>query len=164
MDNPFWQFSLRIYKNERVKNYCLEFQEQEAINVNLLLFCCWLAYAVEPISKAEFIKACQSIATWQKEVTESLRRARRYLKTFPAHSWPRDFYLLILENEIKSESYQQEQLYLHFADKQRKPSFCDHELMQSYLFWLFEEGEIVVSPELSSRIQDFKCLILSLLV
>jgi len=41
-DHPFWQFSLRFTPPEAAAE-CLHLQRARSINVNVLLFCSWIA-------------------------------------------------------------------------------------------------------------------------
>ena len=40
--NPFWTFSLAVYAEPGVQAECLDLQDQDGIDVNMLLFCAWL--------------------------------------------------------------------------------------------------------------------------
>jgi uncharacterized protein (TIGR02444 family) len=42
-ENDFWRFSLRIYRAPGVADECIAVQERYGIDVNLMLFCAWLA-------------------------------------------------------------------------------------------------------------------------
>ena len=159
LDNPFWQFSLKVYQDEKVKETCLSFQSREDVNVNLLLLCCWLSYAVETVSENEFKEACNLIVDWHQHITQAIRKIRQHLKTLASKDWIRDFYQQILAEELTSESYQQYTLYQHFAEKQKKLSSKNEELMLYYLFRLFDEMKLVVDKELELRIRQFATLI-----
>lgn len=43
MVNPFWNFSLDHYKQEGVQAACLHLQDSFGADVNLVLYCLWLA-------------------------------------------------------------------------------------------------------------------------
>lgn len=165
LDNPFWKFSIDVYKNKSIKQLCLRFQDKEGVNVNLILLACWLSFAVEPLLESEFKTACRSVSNWQKKVTQPLRKIRQYLKTQSERSGLKTFYQLILDNEIQSESYQQDYLYHQFANKLEVTSYSNPEkLMQRYLFWLFEELKITMDDELIARAKNFIQLIQGALV
>lgn len=161
LDNPFWQFSLSVYQDEKVKEACLQFQNSEGINVNLLLLCCWLSYAVDTISELEFKEACYSIANWQQNITQPIRKIRQHLKTLQENGWIGDFYQQILDDELSSESYQQYCLYRFFADKLKEEVSENEELMLYYLYRFFDEMKLVINSELDSRIKHFAKLILA---
>jgi len=159
LDNPFWQFSLKIYQHEKVKEACLSFQNQEGINVNLLLLCCWLAYGVEEISQFEFHQACSRITAWQQQVTHPLRQIRQYLKTTQEAHWVKNFYQHVLVDEISSEAYQQFILYNCFANKQKNKCSMSVPSMLSYLGWLFENTKNISNNNLKLKIHTFAHLI-----
>ena len=155
LDNPFWQFSLKIYQHEEVKEDCLWFQNQEGANVNLLLLCCWLACAVEEISQREFNEACLLIDSWQQHVTQALRRVRQYLKNAQRTDWVKHFYQHVLADEISSEAYQQFILYTHFADKQKNKVMFNERLLLAYLHCLFENTKSTQDENLKLKIHSF---------
>ena len=45
LDNAFWKFSLAVYATPGVAGECLAVQESLGVDVNVLLFCAWLAAA-----------------------------------------------------------------------------------------------------------------------
>ena len=161
LDNSFWQFSLRVYQDEKVKEACLLFQNREGINVNLLLLCCWLSYAVERVSENEFEEACHSVAGWQLHVTQAIRKTRQYLKKNFPNEWIETFYQGILGAELSSEAYQQHNLYNYFVAKLKKTPGKNEELLLYYLYRLFDEMKLVMDKELDLRIQHFAELILT---
>lgn len=161
LDNSFWQFSLGVYQDENVKEACLLFQNREGVNVNLLLLCCWLSYAVERISENEFEAACQSVTEWQSLVTQNLRKIRQHLKTMFPNEWIEQFYQQLLANELSSESYQQHSLYHHFVEKLKMTPSKNEELLLYYLYHLFNQMNLVIDKELDLRIQHFAKLILT---
>lgn len=139
IDNVFWQFSLMVYQSKSVQELCHTLQDEEGANVNLLLYCCWLAYAMEEVSEQQFHHACQSIDLWHQEVTSTLRQARRALKQWESsHDWVKEFFNRVLVDEILSESYQQSLLYQATADNKKVKPQLDDELAYRYLLWLFE--------------------------
>ena len=75
--NPFWDFSLEIYRKPGVPQACLALQDGCGVDVNLLLFCCWAG----PLDEAGVCQAVAAVAQWQIEVVRPLRAVRRLLKT-----------------------------------------------------------------------------------
>lgn len=145
LDNPFWQFSIRLYKDKDIRERCLYLQNTKQANVNLLLLSAWLAYAVEPISEHEFRKACNSIADWHIAVTEPLRTTRCYLKTISAEDYIDAMYQQLLADELNSEAYQQHKLYQFFINKQKSHSNFERGWMRSYLDWLLVADNLLVN-------------------
>lgn len=156
LDNPFWQFSLIVYQDKSIKELSHALQDNEGVNVNLLLYCCWLAYAVENISEKELHLACQSIADWHDEVTTVLRQARRSMGQLgPQDVWRKDFFKRVLLDEILSESYQQEFLYQMFQCKQKIEPNMDTERAYCYLSWLFEYMGNPIDADKKKLLQNF---------
>lgn len=161
LDNPFWQFSLQVYRDEQVKEACLAFQQQEGLNVNLLLLCCWLAYAVEEIPQSELISACHCISDWHEKITQTLRSVRQQLKKSSTDDWVNQFYQQVLSDELASEAYQQHRLYQCFA-AQQKASFSKNEpLATRYLHWLFSTKKLTIDRSLASRTEHFAKIVLA---
>ncbi|WED42547.1 TIGR02444 family protein [Legionella cardiaca] len=161
LDNPLWQFSLTVYQHQEIKEQCLSLQNTTGVNVNLLLFCCWLSYGVELISHFEFIKACDTIKDWNSQVTKTLRQARQSAKQWQeSSSWVKNFYQQILTQEINSEAYQQYRLYSYFAQKQTSSPKKDEILSLKYLYWLFDEMKLTVDEHLDKQLKKFIVTIL----
>jgi uncharacterized protein (TIGR02444 family) len=84
LPHPFWNFSLEIYAAEGVSGACLDLQERRGCDVNILLFCCWLAASGRPTLTAERLRAILKVSgAWQEEVVKPLRQVRRLLKDKP---------------------------------------------------------------------------------
>lgn len=80
-DHPFWDFSLRVYGSEGVAPACLALQEAHGVDVNLLLFCCWLGATGRGTVDADGIARLQTaVADWHAEIVRGLRAVRRRLK------------------------------------------------------------------------------------
>lgn len=82
--NPFWDFSLALYAEEGVAPACLALQDRLGLDVNVLLFCCWLDFsgrgALDAASLGAIVASGQA---WQDEVVRPLRELRVALKTRP---------------------------------------------------------------------------------
>ena len=78
--NPFWRFSLRVYRAAGVQQACLALQEQCQADVNLLLFCGWVGSKGRVLDGTELRSALVRVGVWQSEVIAPLRAARRALK------------------------------------------------------------------------------------
>ncbi len=84
LPHPFWNFSLEIYAGEGVADACLDLQERRGCDVNILLFCCWLAASGRPTLTAERLRAILKVSDiWQAEIVRPLRQVRRLLKDRP---------------------------------------------------------------------------------
>lgn len=90
-ENPFWRFSLGIYDEPGVAQACLSLQDRHAaadegqesrsaLDVNLLLFCCWAGRCGRMLLPGEIASLIAAADPWQREVVSPLRGVRRWLK------------------------------------------------------------------------------------
>jgi uncharacterized protein (TIGR02444 family) len=73
----FWEFSLAFYSRERVSAACLSLQNRRGADVNILLFCCWLATLGLKVDASGLHAAIAEVEAWRRDVLEPLRSARR---------------------------------------------------------------------------------------
>ncbi len=78
--NPFWRFSLRVYRMPGVAQACLELQERCDADVNLLLFCGWCGRQGRELDLQRLRSAMGRVAGWQSQVIAPVRAARRALR------------------------------------------------------------------------------------
>jgi len=71
---------LRVYGSEPVAAACLWLQDHHAVDVNLLLFGCWLGSRGIELAAPTLHAAQRITAPWTREVVAPLRRARRWMK------------------------------------------------------------------------------------
>lgn len=76
LDNDFWQFSLSLYANPEVANFCLRLQDQHNMQVNLLLYSIWLSFE-RCILEPQLIKQNSQLQNWLSQVIPAIRKARR---------------------------------------------------------------------------------------
>lgn len=80
-ENPFWEYSLAAYAKPGVADACLFLQDEAGLDVNLLLYCCWIASVREnALTEDELRKAVGLTAEWREQVVSPLRQIRRELK------------------------------------------------------------------------------------
>lgn len=79
----FWAFSLALYARPDVAAACLRLQDAHALDVNLLLLCCWLARRGCRLSAADLAAAEARAAPLRTRILDPLRGARRAVKTMP---------------------------------------------------------------------------------
>jgi len=80
--HPFWNFSLEVYSGEGVARCCIDLQERHGLDVNVLLFCCWIGASGRGRLQADELKRlCGRIGNWQRDIVMPLRAARRRLAT-----------------------------------------------------------------------------------
>lgn len=79
--DKFWRFSLAAYARPGVAEACLALQDDHGFDVNLILFCCWLAEdRSAELSDAELRLLLAQISPVNAEAVWPLRRARKWLK------------------------------------------------------------------------------------
>ncbi len=80
-DNPCWDFALLNYRRDGVADACLALQESHGIDVNVLLFCCWLGESGRGgLSAKEMARALALVDRWHQDVVRRLRAVRTGLK------------------------------------------------------------------------------------
>lgn len=85
MKKSFWDYSLEAYARPGVADACLGLQDRLGVDVNLLLFACWVAdRGGGALSRDDWRRLSRTIAGWRTQVVEPLRAVRRYLKATPA--------------------------------------------------------------------------------
>lgn len=160
LDNPFWQFSLAVYSDSKVQKSCLQLQNDYDANVNLLLYCCWLAKAVEPLAQHELATACQLVAPWHRDITMALRKIRKLRQQFNCDlPWNKDFFKQILHDELLSECYQQHLLYELVKSRQTAIPVANGQQAYIYLCWLFVDEQRVIDSLLAEQLRDFVRLV-----
>lgn len=78
--NPLWDDSVALYRRPGVEAACLELQRRYGLDVNLVLFCCWLGRAGIVLEPALLTAALATTSGWQAEVVRPLRALRNRLK------------------------------------------------------------------------------------
>jgi uncharacterized protein (TIGR02444 family) len=80
LDNPFWQFSLDVWRLPEARKRLLACQDELALRVSQLLFSAWLAkhcrLLVNPC-----VKSVPDLYEWQTRVVDRLRSCRMLLPT-----------------------------------------------------------------------------------
>lgn len=82
----FWQFSIDRYGRDGVSELCIAWQDTLGVDVNLVLFCIWVGQNGCRIPEL-VLQDCISgpAGTWQRDIVQPLRNARRAMK-----DWQRD--------------------------------------------------------------------------
>lgn len=78
--NPFWAYSLRLYRKPGVAAACIGLQDRLGIDVNLVLFCVWTAACGQTLTPATMRLAAGLSRVWSTNVVGPLRGTRRFLK------------------------------------------------------------------------------------
>ncbi len=80
-DNPCWDFALLVYRRDGVGDACLALQDSHGVDVNVLLFCCWLGESGRgALSAKEMAQALALVDRWHQDVVRRLRAVRARLK------------------------------------------------------------------------------------
>lgn len=100
----FWRYSLKLYSKMAVKNICLELQQLYDINVNMVLLCCWYAFAGHGvIPEDDLLKIKEEIEPWHEKITKPLRELRSLISNFSQESPMHDMRKDILADELIAE-------------------------------------------------------------
>ena len=103
----FWRYSLELYAREGMSRALIALQDRRGADVNLLLYCCWMASSGRGrLSTNDLRRAEAAIADWRDEVTIPLRALRNRIKGSPerwALPGASDVRRRVLETEIASE-------------------------------------------------------------
>lgn len=113
--NPLWQFSLSVYEQPGVADYCIKMQDRYDILVNLMLFVCWAGTRQFRIKNQEIKQAESLIYDFNATVTKPIRIERRKLadREFDTGELKKQ----LLERELQAEFREQHKLYLWFCQR-----------------------------------------------
>lgn len=78
--DSLWDFSLALYAQPGVADCCLRLQDEQGVNVNMLLWCCWLGVQGYVLDQPRLADAQVRIRTWNANYIEPLRDLRRQMK------------------------------------------------------------------------------------
>lgn len=160
LDNPFWQFSLKVYSSPDVRQHCFTLQNDWQANVNLILFSCWAAYALDDLDDGEWLAACRSIDDWHEPVTVALRQIRHYLSSHKEQELTGQYYNQVLNLEITSEAFQQKKLSQYFEKHMKIKPCKDEDKAVRYLQIYFASiHNQPFKPELDYLIHVFTSLV-----
>lgn len=104
-----WEFALALYSSPGVEKTLLRLQDHAHANVNVLLWACWLQKRNIRLNHATIEQAETSIAEWDRDVVQSLRKLRRQLKAKEAES----AVIATVREQIKSAELSAERHCLH---------------------------------------------------
>jgi uncharacterized protein (TIGR02444 family) len=79
--NPFWDFSIALYRKPGVGEACLALQERLGLDVNLLLYMIWRASEGHALSQSEAAAAVAHVTPWHDGVVRPLRALRTDMKS-----------------------------------------------------------------------------------
>ncbi|MBV1870529.1 MAG: TIGR02444 family protein [Gammaproteobacteria bacterium] len=118
--NPLWEYSLCSYKRAGVEAVCLTLQDEFNLNVNFLLYCCWLAAESIKISDIELLQQVKDLRYWDHEVVLPLRQARRALGKLKI----KEAQVLkekVRACELEAEEVFQDEIYASYRELNKRP-------------------------------------------
>lgn len=112
--SPFWQFSLKTYGQEGVAPACIVLQDEAGVDVNIMLYCLWLAAQGRGLSANDVRAIDGAVAGWRAQVVVPLRNVRRALREPSAafaNEASQELRTRLKRVELESERLQQEALH-----------------------------------------------------
>lgn len=108
LDNPFWQFSLKVYQQPNCADFLLDAQNRYGLDVNVLLYIGWLAHQKKSLKlSSTFIS---TIGSFQQNVVQPIRKIRIAVKKVKNA----EFYEALKKLELLAENLEQQRLYRLF--------------------------------------------------
>jgi len=125
-NSEFWNYSSQIWKLPDVENICLELQNNYDINVNLILYCCWVGDKNLNLNDDDLQILLDTIQPWQtmiKPLRDSRKMMQQQLIAMPANMLDQT-----IENisEMELNAEHMSQLALEKALKPEKISPCEN--------------------------------------
>ncbi|WP_169569793.1 TIGR02444 family protein [Sneathiella limimaris] len=122
--DEFWQYCLRLYDSEGVKEAVLKLQDQLELDVCVLLFACWSANQSAGGWNVEQLKRIKSVIhNWQYPVVSEIRKVRTFLKESELASIPHsvcsELRTQLLQLELEAEKAELHSLFLILAETER---------------------------------------------
>lgn len=127
----FWAFSVRVYARPDVPPACLALQNDYGLDVNLLLYCCWLGAHGARMTSEQLDRALTFAGPWGEHVVRPLRNARTWMKhdEDAREQLPADVYAELRESiksiELEAERLQQLALEAMTDPPPRRPAGAD---------------------------------------
>ncbi len=138
-----WNWSLDVYKLANTQQACLHLQNTWGLDVNTLLWLCWLA-AHNHIPTSRSIDAAESISKyWQSILISSVRKARNRIDVtkLPVESTIRTQLLAL---ELYGEKRQQHALEQLGSKKNQETRECKYTICQNNLDMLLASKGITM--------------------
>lgn len=107
-DNPFWEYSLNLYRRPGIAQLCIDLQDRYGANVNIVLFACWVGNRGRQLDDNSLRAAVAEISGWNKRITQPLRTRRRALD--PAVTGAAQEKQRLLAEELDAEKEEQARL------------------------------------------------------
>lgn len=112
-----WPFSLKVYRQPGVPPACLLLQDRFGVDVNILLYACWMGGRGRALDAADCRRAIALCALWHGQVIAPARVLRRRLKPYAQADAGLDpVYQAFKAAELAAEKAQQAMLADQAAD------------------------------------------------
>ena len=139
----FWDFSNQLYGKDGVAEICLDLQDKLEVDVNLLLFCYWIACFKNTPSEFEWMQILRFSKSWNMNVIQPLRNARKSitakLESHPANSAYAELREQVKSNELAAEKIQQETIQsLLELTAEETQSFSTEEALENLSLYFSE--------------------------
>ncbi len=106
--NPFWTFSLSLYRQAGIADACLNLQDGEGLDVNLLLYAAFLSQSGLQLSGDQAVRLEACCKPLRERAVKRLRRLRRRLAGIEgAEALSAE----MLDTELAAEKLQQEVIW-----------------------------------------------------
>ena len=79
-DSELWNFSEQTYALPEVEGICLKLQNEYDADINIILYCLWVAEKSVELSQGDIGLLIQTTEPWQKTILRPLRDARKMMK------------------------------------------------------------------------------------
>ncbi|MEE2525610.1 TIGR02444 family protein [Hyphobacterium sp. HN65] len=107
MSHAFWDWSLEVYDQPAMREACLSLQDTHGLNVNICLWCAWLAQEGRD-PRGLLPDAIERLEPWSADITRAIRKVRRQLKDAGGNP---QLYKAILACELDAEHIEQDLLF-----------------------------------------------------
>ena len=137
----FWDFSNQLYDKDGVAEICLNLQEEFEVDVNLILFCYWIARFKHGPSVAEWTKICEFSIEWQKLIVKPIRNARKSISIKRQNYFKDEDYtelrIQLTTTELAAEKIQQNTIQSFIKVESREiSSFSSDEALTNVSYYL----------------------------
>ena len=153
----FWDFSNQLYDKDGVAEICLNLQEELEIDVNLFLFCYWIAHFKYAPSESKWTQILEFSRDWKTNIVKPLRTARKSLKKLlKNHPENTDFAELLKQlkrNELSAEKIQQDAIQALLGLKETDAQIFSSEDAMTNLSYYFSRLGITQTNELKNSVQ-----------
>lgn len=122
--DTFWQYSLRVYGQQRIKNQCLLLQNEYSLNVNMVLLCGFL-------NEQQFFVGAEVLKTLSlqiENIDQQLRTLR--IKRIACKTQQPELYKTLLSQELILEKHQQTTLIAALNDVSANDSNSGSEFVE----------------------------------